>query len=202
MTEAFQIANRNVAKSGEYNKRKYNEKAFLGADIAVGDRVVVKRLTREEGTTGKLDTYWEPTLFHVVEKKPDLPVYVIKNHANGKVRTLHRNLLKVVNELVPVEVSAAPPEKDVAPASNLSAAAPAFVPAATKEAPKRRSQRVTKLPVSQDSPPTSEDEELVIVCQYRQSNTPAIPKETAITDDVIETPNEEGGNLMRRASTR
>ena len=194
MTEAFQIANKNVAKSDEYNKRKYDEKAFLGADIAVGDRVVVKRLTREEGTTGKLDTYWEATLFHVVEKKPDLPVYVIKNHANGKVRVLHRNLLKVVNELVPVDVSVVPPEKEVAPTSNLSAAAPAFVPAGTKEAPKRRSRR-NKRPVIQDSPSTSEDEEVVVVHQHSQMDTPAILDE--ITENVVATPDEEGGNMMR-----
>ena len=102
MSEAFQLANRNIEKSQNYNKQKYDQKAH-SVDLQVGDRVLVKNV-RPQGTTmaGKLSSYWEPVVYEVVEKCDNLPVYIIRDHFSPNVKTkkLHRNLLKKVNELV------------------------------------------------------------------------------------------------------
>ena len=105
MEEAYDIANRNIGKSGSYNKQKYDQK-HGAVEIVVGDRVLVKNV-RPQGTTraGKLASFWEPTIHEVIYRYEGLPVYVVREWGVGgnvKTRTLHRNLLKQVNELAPL----------------------------------------------------------------------------------------------------
>ncbi len=53
--------------------------------------------------TGKLRSYWEHSIFEVVEKKDNVPVYTIRNiDKKSDRRVVHRNLLMLCNEL-PVE---------------------------------------------------------------------------------------------------
>ena len=53
-----------------------------------------------EGDAGKLRSHWKPIVYQVVEKKKDLPVYVIREVTGKKAtRTVHRNLLLRCNEL-------------------------------------------------------------------------------------------------------
>ena len=66
---------------------------------------------REKGGTGKLRSYWEESIFEVVEKRADAPVYRIRNiHKEKDVRVVHRNLLMQCNQL-PEDVFRNLPEK-------------------------------------------------------------------------------------------
>ena len=107
MTQAYEIANKNIGKSGQYNKNKHDQRPSckIGAELSIGDRVVVRNV-RHKGTTraGKLASFWNPVIHEVTDRRGDLPVYVVRelNAKGKKTKTLHRNLLKEVNELVPV----------------------------------------------------------------------------------------------------
>ena len=107
MTQAYEIANKNIGKAAQYNKHKHDQRSGCksGVELSVGDRVVVKNV-RHKGTTraGKLASYWNPVIHEVTDRQGKLPVYVVRElDAKGKKsKTLHRNLLKEVNELVPV----------------------------------------------------------------------------------------------------
>ena len=100
MNEAFEIAQKHSQKQSKSNKTRYDAK-IKHAEVQVGDKVLVQNV-RQRGGTGKLSSYWEPCLYVVVKKSPDIPVYDIQNvqDKTAKVRKVHRNLLKVVNELV------------------------------------------------------------------------------------------------------
>ena len=92
MQEAFHIANRRVRVGAHRGKRHYDKKAHA-VELTEGDRVLVKNLTKREGP-GKLRSYWEQTTHVVRRKLGDLPVYeVVPETGEGRVRTLHRNML-------------------------------------------------------------------------------------------------------------
>ena len=111
MEEACQIAKENMEKAAEGNKKNYDRKA--GADeLTVGDHVLMQNC-REKGGTGKLRSYWEESIFEVVEKRVDAPVYRIRNiHKQKDERVVHRNLLMQCNQL-PEDVFQKSPEKKV-----------------------------------------------------------------------------------------
>ena len=73
------------------NERNFNRRARSSV-LTVGDRVLVRNL-RERGGPGKLRSFWEQTVYRVVERKGEGPVYVIEPERGGEKRTLHRNLL-------------------------------------------------------------------------------------------------------------
>ena len=98
MEQAYKLANENIEKSAEYNKRYYDRKV-QGSELKVEDQVLVRNV-REKGGTGKLRSHWERGVFKIMRKKEDLPVYVIQNVNNNKdIRTVHRNLLLECNDL-------------------------------------------------------------------------------------------------------
>ena len=98
MQEAVEIARRNIRRSADYNKLYYNKKA-RAVEIVEGDMVLMRNV-RERGGTGKLKSFWEETLFKVVEKRGGMPVYKIQNiNKKGDVRVVHRNLLMKVDQL-------------------------------------------------------------------------------------------------------
>jgi transposase InsO family protein len=107
MDEAFQLAARSSKKVDDGNKKRYDARA-RSVEIEIGDRVVVQN--RNKGGTGKLNSYWNPDVYVVVGKRDDIPVYDLREYrdvstrmASGtkpsKIRRLHRNLLKKVNEM-------------------------------------------------------------------------------------------------------
>ena len=105
MNQAYDIVQQNIGKSAGYNKNKYDEKAKC-VDIVSGDRVLMRNV-RPKGTTrsGKIASWWHPVVYEVVEKLPNIPVYVVKEWGTRKKpRVLHRNLLKQVNDLAPLPV--------------------------------------------------------------------------------------------------
>ena len=102
MKEAFEIARTRIGKAAGYNKEYFDRKA-KAEDLSVGDRVLVQNV-RARGGTGKLRNHWESTIFQVVEKKDNLPVFKVKNLKKGSdVRVLHRNLLMRCEDL-PLDV--------------------------------------------------------------------------------------------------
>ena len=60
MNETFRIANKNIRKTSQYNKQKYDRKA-KSVEIVPGDKIFVKNVC-DRGGTGKLRSYWEPNL--------------------------------------------------------------------------------------------------------------------------------------------
>ena len=98
MEEARKLANANIKKASGYNKKAYDKKA-KAVDLAVGDQVLMRNV-RQKGGTRKLNSFWEETLFKVIEKRKNLPVYKIQSVKNHRdVRQIHRNLLMKCNEL-------------------------------------------------------------------------------------------------------
>ena len=98
MQEAFKIANEQIQKSSQYNKRYYDKKV-KETEILPGDRVLIRNV-RDKAGTGKLTSYWEPNIFEVVKKDKNLPVYTMKNlNKNSDIRVLHRNLIMKCNDL-------------------------------------------------------------------------------------------------------
>lgn len=99
MTEAYQVANKNSLSASAKGKSHYDQKV-RGVVLKPGDRVLVRNLG-ERGGPGKLRSYWENRIYVVRDQVSDNQVYVIHPEGNGqgRTRTLHRNLLLLVNDL-------------------------------------------------------------------------------------------------------
>lgn len=114
MTEAYKIANKASLSSSAKNKSYYDQKA-RGVVLKPGDRVLVRNMG-ERGGPGKLRSYWEKKIYVVKEQISDNPVYVIhpEGDPSARNRTMHRNLLLLVNNL-PVESPAQSTDTVVTP---------------------------------------------------------------------------------------
>ena len=91
LSVAYKTAAESMRQTALKNKVKYDVSA-RASELAVGDRVLVKRLGLKE--IGKLTDKWENVVHVVVSRSRDLPVYTVRREDNeGPVRTLHRNFL-------------------------------------------------------------------------------------------------------------
>ena len=94
MNEAIQIAQQKANKSAEQNY------ILHGNGIVIGDRVLLRNFS-EKGGTGKLRAHWENTIYVVVGKGDNLPVYNIKpENSNGtSTKKVNRNIIMPCNRL-------------------------------------------------------------------------------------------------------
>ena len=76
MQQSVEIATKNAEKSRAQNKLSYDQKIH-GSDIEVGDRVLLRNLS-ERGGTRKLRSHWEGTVYVVMKKAENIPVFDIK----------------------------------------------------------------------------------------------------------------------------
>lgn len=91
LEESFKIASKNADKSAERNKARFDKRVVPSA-LSPGDRVLVRNV-RLRGKH-KLSNKWEETVYVVVHRAGDLPVYKVKPEGHdGPTRTLHRDLL-------------------------------------------------------------------------------------------------------------
>ena len=91
MKDAYQVAAERSEKQAIRNEKNFNQRARASV-LEEGDRVLVRNL-REKGGPGKLRSFWEQTVYKVVERKGESPVYVVEPERGGDRRTIHRNLL-------------------------------------------------------------------------------------------------------------
>uniref|UniRef100_A0A1A8SAI9 Uncharacterized protein n=1 Tax=Nothobranchius rachovii TaxID=451742 RepID=A0A1A8SAI9_9TELE len=97
LEESYQIVAKNSQKVAERNKRRF-DKVVRESTLQEGDHVLVRNL-RLKGKH-KLADKWESTVFKVLSKMGDLPVYKVQpiNDA-GPTRTLHRDHLLPCGDL-------------------------------------------------------------------------------------------------------
>ena len=102
MKLAYDIAQKHINKSAEYNKQHYYKPA-KAVGLKIGDRVLVQNMRQKTGKP-KMRSYYEENIFQVVEVRENVPVYKIQNIKNSKdTRIVHRNKLLKVDEL-PLDV--------------------------------------------------------------------------------------------------
>ncbi len=91
LEESYQIANRNSQKVAERNKHHFG-KTVRESTLEEGDQVLVRNVRLRN--KHKLANKWESTLYKVLKKMGDLPVYTVQPiDGDGPLRTLHRDLL-------------------------------------------------------------------------------------------------------------
>ena len=156
MKEAYVIAGKHSKQSGVSNKTRYDKTAKCN-EIVVGDRVLLKNMKKTG--TGKLASFWEQKVY-VVLKVWDV-VFTIREYDGTKEKTVHRNLLKLVNELRPP----VPEEDDLVPAVSVPDA-------------RRHCRKKVSFAVASDSDSDSESN-LVVV------NRSADVQPTAAVEDVV-----------------
>lgn len=96
---AMLLAQENSAVEQKHQADQYNKRT-KGVPLAMGDQVLVAN----KGIRGKrkLSDKWEPVVYTVVDAKPALHIYRIRDR-DGRERVVHRNLLLQVNFL-PLDV--------------------------------------------------------------------------------------------------
>ena len=145
MEEACRVAKDNMEKAAEWNKQGYDRKA-KAVDVEVGDKVLMQNC-RKKGGTGKLKSYWEHSIFEVVEKRGDAPVYKIRNvHKKKDERVVHRNLLMLCNEL-PVDVFKEPSEVKKAKSKNKKVEKKSCKEAESEESSEDEFDRIVVMPM-------------------------------------------------------
>ena len=100
LTFCHELANKNITKIADKMRSGTSRSVVLHE----GDHVLVRRLA----STGrsKLADRWESDVY-IVNNQPneDIPVYQVKKiDGSGRVRTIHRNLLRPINQLSEEEI--------------------------------------------------------------------------------------------------
>lgn len=98
--KAAAIVQQHTGKEQQRQAQGY-KKSAKGTYLNVRDRVLL--MNRGEWGKRKLADKWEPTLYTVMDRKPDLHIYRISDEG-GKTKVMHRNLLLDVSFL-PVQTT-------------------------------------------------------------------------------------------------
>lgn len=102
LQKAYKLATEASNKRHQQNKRAYDKKLSF-QNLEPGDRVLLKNL----GLKGKhkLENRWYDVPYVVVDKMPNLPVYRVKPmDGKGKLKTLHRDNLLPIGDLVRIPI--------------------------------------------------------------------------------------------------
>ena len=87
---AYKLAKKNSKISAEHQKKGYDNRTQPTSIIEPGDKVLVRNLV----PSGKLDNFWEDSVYVVISKpNEDIPVFCVQREDGGRKRVLHRNLL-------------------------------------------------------------------------------------------------------------
>ena len=101
LQESYEIATRNSQKVADRNKRRF-DKNVRESTLEEGDQVLVRNLRLRN--KHKLADKWESTVYKVLKRLGDLPVYTVQPMSgDGPNRTLHRDLLLPCGELIEPE---------------------------------------------------------------------------------------------------
>ena len=108
LQESYQIATKNSQKVAERNKRRF-DRAVRESTLEEGDQVLVRNLRLRN--KHKLADKWESTVYKVLKRMGDLPVYTVQPiNGDGPVRTLHRDHLLACGNLTEEEIEPAKPK--------------------------------------------------------------------------------------------
>lgn len=122
LEENYQIATRNSQKVAERNKRRF-DKAVRESTLEEGDQVLVRNLRLRN--KHKLTDKWEPTMYKVLKRMGDLPVFTVHPiNGDGPSRTLHRDLLLPCGDLSETEEIERPEPKARRPRTRRSQTQP------------------------------------------------------------------------------
>ena len=101
MKEAYRLAIKSSERQQNQDSFRRSQKKMLGPLIPQ-DKVLIKNVV-ERGGPGKLRSYWEQDIYEVIERLggQDGVVYKVTklDKPDGKIRTVHRNLLMLCNNL-------------------------------------------------------------------------------------------------------
>lgn len=114
---AYRLATEAADKIHGRNKRSH-DKRVRSQVLNVGDRVLLKNL----GLKGKhkLQSRWSPEPYVIVEKLPSLPVYRVQPEGvRGRVKTIHREHLFPIGQLVRVPEVRNDPQQSQTPKRRL-----------------------------------------------------------------------------------
>jgi hypothetical protein len=114
MRWAFSKAREQEAKLQARNEKNYDKRA-AAQPLGEGDLVLVRCTAHKK--RHKIQDRWSHDVFEIEKvPDPDFPVYTVRSQMDGRVRTVHRNLLLPVstssgeNELLEGEKNGDPPE--------------------------------------------------------------------------------------------
>lgn len=100
MQEAYSIALKKAHRSNSRGAKHYHRRLNC-TTLRPGDRVLVRNLTPRDGP-GKLRAYWEEKVHVIVNRRGEGPVYDVRPEgAQGRIRTLHRNILLPCDFIAP-----------------------------------------------------------------------------------------------------
>lgn len=112
LEKSYHLASKNAEKIMQKNKTRF-DRTVTASELNVGDRVLVRNV-RLRGKH-KIADKWESTIYVVVKKAENLPVYTLRpENADKPLRTLHRDLLLPCGYLPATsQIQPTPPTKSV-----------------------------------------------------------------------------------------
>uniref|UniRef100_A0A1A8UYG6 Gypsy retrotransposon integrase-like protein 1 n=1 Tax=Nothobranchius furzeri TaxID=105023 RepID=A0A1A8UYG6_NOTFU len=113
LEESYQVATQNSKRVADRNKRRF-DKAVRESVLETGDKVLVRNLRLRN--KHKLTDKWESTVYKVLTKVSDLPVYKVEPiSGDGPIRTLHRDHLLACGDLCEEEETKQPEPRPCRP---------------------------------------------------------------------------------------